>query len=64
MLDVADLRDLQFPQGGFSVKMLTPLMDYHVTYQDADAAFARAGSRNGAKNSSTSSSDHTRGSDV
>ena len=31
----------QFPGGGFSVKMLNPLMDYHVAYQDADADFAR-----------------------
>src|SRR5215510_4173367 len=30
----ADLRDLQFPNGGFGVKMLTPLTDYHLTYSD------------------------------
>jgi hypothetical protein len=35
-----DLRDIAFPGGGFSVKMLTPLMDYHVGYRDADADFA------------------------
>ncbi|OAA27400.1 hypothetical protein UG55_100851 [Frankia sp. EI5c] len=36
----ADLRDLTFPGGGFSVRMLTPLMDYHVGYADPDAGFA------------------------
>ncbi|TQM11309.1 DUF7065 domain-containing protein [Pseudonocardia kunmingensis] len=36
----ADLRDITFPQGGFSVKMLRPLMDYHVAYADRDAGFA------------------------
>lgn len=36
----ADLRDITFPGGGFSVKMLRPLMDYHVAYGDADAGFA------------------------
>lgn len=35
-----DLRDLTFPGGGFSVKMLNPLMDYHVAYRDAEADFA------------------------
>ncbi|HLN17026.1 MAG TPA: hypothetical protein VK277_09790 [Acidimicrobiales bacterium] len=30
----ADLRDITFPAGGFSVKMLEPLMDYHVAYAD------------------------------
>ena len=35
----ADLRDISFPAGGFSVKMLTPLMDYHIGYGDADADF-------------------------
>ena len=35
----ADLRDLQFPEGGFGVKMLTPLMDYHITFADAEADF-------------------------
>jgi hypothetical protein len=33
----ADLRDLAFAGGGFSVKMLTPLTDYHVAYADRDA---------------------------
>ena len=32
--------NLQFPAGGFSVKMLTPLMDYHVGYRDPDADFS------------------------
>jgi hypothetical protein len=36
----ADLRDLTFPGGGYSVKMLTPLMDYAVGYSDPDADFA------------------------
>jgi hypothetical protein len=35
-----DLRDLAFPAGGFRVKMLEPLMDYHVSYADPDADFA------------------------
>jgi hypothetical protein len=36
----ADLRDLTFPGGGYSVKMLTPLMDYAVGYSDPDANFS------------------------
>lgn len=36
----ADLRDLQFPDGGFRVRMLRPLMDYEVTYRDEGADFA------------------------
>lgn len=36
----ADLRDLTFPGGGFSVKMLRPLMDYHVAYADTERDFA------------------------
>jgi hypothetical protein len=36
----ADLRDLSFPNGGFSVKMLEPLMDYHVAYGDPERDFA------------------------
>jgi hypothetical protein len=35
----ADLRDLAFGDGGFSVKMLTPLTDYHVAYGDREAGF-------------------------
>jgi hypothetical protein len=34
-----DLRDITFPEGGFSVKMLEPLMDYRVAYRDDDAGF-------------------------
>ena len=34
-----DLRDITFPDGGYSLKMLKPLMEYQVTYRDADAAF-------------------------
>jgi hypothetical protein len=36
----ADLRDIQFPNGGFGVKMLRPLMDYHITYADPERDFA------------------------
>lgn len=35
----ADLRDITFPNGGFSVKMLDPLMNYEVSYRDDDASF-------------------------
>ncbi|WP_395109675.1 hypothetical protein [Actinomadura sp. SCN-SB] len=35
-----DPRDITFPGGGFSIKMLRPLMDYHVTYADREAGFA------------------------
>ncbi|HVW42421.1 MAG TPA: hypothetical protein VHC18_13825 [Amycolatopsis sp.] len=35
-----DLRDITFPGGGFSVKMIRPLMDYYVTYGDPEAGFA------------------------
>lgn len=35
-----DLRDLTFPEGGYSVRMLKPLMDYHITYRDEEADFA------------------------
>lgn len=34
-----DLRDITFPEGGYSLKMLTPLMDYHLTYRDDEANF-------------------------
>jgi len=37
---MVDLRDLTFPDGGFSVKMINPLMDYHVAYTDPDARVA------------------------
>ncbi|MDO8388919.1 MAG: hypothetical protein Q7V57_00395 [Actinomycetota bacterium] len=36
----ADLRDFTFPEGGYSVKMLTPLMDYHVAYLDPAESFS------------------------
>ncbi|MGE0387124.1 MAG: hypothetical protein AB7Q97_20570 [Gammaproteobacteria bacterium] len=35
-----DLRDIAFPGGGYSVKMLRPLMDYHVAYRDEARNFA------------------------
>jgi hypothetical protein len=35
-----DLRDITFPDGGFSVKMVKPLMDYEVRYLDASRDFA------------------------
>jgi hypothetical protein len=31
-----DLRDITFPGGGYSLKMLKPGMDYHVAYKDPD----------------------------
>jgi hypothetical protein len=34
-----DLRDITFPAGGFSVKMLKPLMDYRVGFLDEAAEF-------------------------
>jgi hypothetical protein len=36
----ADLRDLTLPNGGFSVKMLTPLMDYQVAFADQGQDFS------------------------
>jgi hypothetical protein len=35
-----DLRDLRFPNGGFAVKMLSPLMNYHVAYDDPERDFS------------------------
>ncbi|MET0910498.1 MAG: hypothetical protein ABWZ99_13620 [Ilumatobacteraceae bacterium] len=35
-----DLRDVAFPGGGWSMKVLDPLMNYHVSYADPDANFA------------------------
>lgn len=35
-----DLRDVTFPQGGFSVKMLRPLTDYAISYADPEVGFA------------------------
>jgi hypothetical protein len=40
LTDGADLRDITFPSGGFSVRMLKPLMDYHVAYSDPGADFS------------------------
>jgi hypothetical protein len=40
MPPASDLRDITFPRGGFSVKMLEPLMDYSIAYRDEDANFA------------------------
>lgn len=40
LADDADLRDITFPGGGFSVRMLSPLRDYEITYADPDADFA------------------------
>lgn len=34
-----DLRDIEFPNGGYRLQMLKPLMDYHVAYSDADRNF-------------------------
>ncbi len=34
-----DLRDIEFPGGGYRLKMLRPLMDFHIDYSDADRGF-------------------------
>ena len=34
-----DLRDITFPQGGYSLKTLRPTMDYHVGYSDKERGF-------------------------
>jgi len=36
----ADLRDIEFPAGGYKLKMLKPLMDYAVSYSDPERNFA------------------------
>ena len=38
--DDVDLRNITFPSGGFSQRMLTPLMDYHISYADPAARFS------------------------
>ena len=35
-----DLRRITFPWGGYSVTMLKPLMDYHLSYRDEDGGFS------------------------
>jgi hypothetical protein len=35
-----DLRDIEFPEGGYRLKMVRPLMDYDVGYSDSDRNFA------------------------
>ncbi len=40
MPDGADLRDIEFPAGGYRLKMLKPLMEYAVHYEDRDNNFA------------------------
>jgi len=35
-----DLRDITFPGGGYSLKMLAPGMKYHLSYSDRERAFA------------------------
>lgn len=35
-----DLRDITFPGGGYQLKMLEPLMDYHIAYADPEANFS------------------------
>jgi hypothetical protein len=37
-----DLRDITFPQGGYTLKMLRPLMGYRLSYSDGEARFALA----------------------
>jgi len=34
-----DLRDITFPQGGYSLRMLRPLMEYRLAYRDAERDF-------------------------
>jgi hypothetical protein len=38
--DEVDLRDFTFPGGGYQIKMLKPLMDYHVTFADQEAGLS------------------------
>jgi len=40
MPDDPDLRDITFPGGGYSLKMLEPGMKYHLTYEDPERGFA------------------------
>ncbi|MET0181595.1 MAG: hypothetical protein ABW199_01785, partial [Caulobacterales bacterium] len=40
MPETPDLRDVTFPGGGYHLKMIKPLMDYHITYQDPERKFA------------------------
>jgi hypothetical protein len=35
-----DLRDIAFPEGGYALKVLKPLMNYQVAYRDAERNFA------------------------
>lgn len=37
---VPDLRDITFPAGGYSVKVLKPTLDYHISYADPEVGFA------------------------
>lgn len=39
MPDDPDLRAITFPQGGYSLKVLKPTMDYHVGYSDPERNF-------------------------
>jgi len=40
MPDNPDLRDITFPGGGYSLRMLKPLMDYHIAYSDPERGFS------------------------
>ena len=40
MPDNPDLREITFPRGGYSLKMLEPGMKYHLTYSDPEQNFA------------------------
>jgi len=40
MPEAPDLRDITFPAGGYSLKVLEPLMKYHLTYADPERNFA------------------------
>jgi hypothetical protein len=40
MPEAPDLRDIAYPQGGYSLTMLEPAMRYHLRYNDSDRGFA------------------------
>jgi hypothetical protein len=40
MPDAPDLRDITFPNGGYSLKMIEPGMKYHLEYSDKERGFA------------------------
>ena len=40
MPDNPDLRDITFPDNGYTLKMIEPMMKYHLSYNDPDRNFA------------------------